>query len=71
MCLCLTELADVEENASLRQIHSLISAACEYLGLWKILCEHQLHVIANNLSSVSLVGAECGGGNVIICYVYI
>jgi len=52
MCVCTVEV-DAEESASLKHLQALISIACEYLGLWKILCDHQFHVIAGGLSPVS------------------
>ena len=51
--VCLAEV-EAEESVSLKQLQALISSACEYLGLWKILCDHQFHVIAGTLSPVSL-----------------
>jgi len=43
---------DAEESASLKQLQSLVGIACEYLGLWKILCDHQFHVIAGAITPV-------------------
>lgn len=41
-----------EERASLCALKALVAHACEVLGLWKILTEHQLHIIANMLDKV-------------------
>ncbi|KAK6639409.1 hypothetical protein RUM43_007682 [Polyplax serrata] len=41
--------AQLEEKTSLLALKSFVSHACEVLGLWKILCEHQFHVIADML----------------------
>ena len=38
------------EKSSLQSLHQLISRICEALGLWKILCDHQFHVIAAMLT---------------------
>jgi hypothetical protein len=43
---------EAEENASLKQLQTLVSIVCEYLGLWKILCDHQFHIIASGLTKV-------------------
>ncbi|XP_011313670.1 nuclear pore complex protein Nup155 [Fopius arisanus] len=40
----------VEERNSLDALKVFITHACEVLGLWKILCENQLHNIVNSLS---------------------
>jgi len=51
---------DAEESASLKQLQSLVGIACEYLGLWKILCDHQFHVIAGAITPVcSLLLLHC------------
>jgi len=52
LCLCEAEV-EAEESSSLKQLQSLISVACEFLGLWKILCDHQFHIIASSLTPVS------------------
>lgn len=44
--------AQLEEKASLLALKSFVSHACEVLGLWKILCEHQFHIIAEMLDKV-------------------
>ena len=54
MVVCLAEV-EAEESLSLKQLQALISIACEYLGLWKILCDHQFHVIAGSLNPVSIL----------------
>ncbi|KAL0269136.1 UNVERIFIED_CONTAM: hypothetical protein PYX00_006963 [Menopon gallinae] len=41
--------AQIEEKMSLLGLKSFINHACEVLGLWKILCEHQFHIIAEML----------------------
>ncbi|XP_068630123.1 nuclear pore complex protein Nup154 [Battus philenor] len=38
-----------EENASLHALKLFIAMAIEMLSLWKVLCEHQFHVIAASL----------------------
>jgi len=51
---------DAEESASLKQLQVLVGIACEYLGLWKILCDHQFHVIAGAITPVcSLLLLHC------------
>jgi len=52
MFVCPAEI-EVEESSSLKQLQTLICIACEYLGLWKILCDHQFHLIAGTLTPVS------------------
>ena len=44
--------AQLEEKTSLLALKSFVSHSCEVLGLWKILCEHQFHVIADMLDEV-------------------
>lgn len=44
----------LEEKMSLLALKGFVSHACEVLGLWKILCEHQFHVIAEMLEKVGL-----------------
>jgi len=66
MFVCLAEV-EAEESASLKQLQALISIACEYLGLWKILCDHQFHVIAGALSPVSLAQQAVVTCLIIIC----
>ncbi|CAH1772348.1 unnamed protein product [Owenia fusiformis] len=39
-----------QEKFSLQQIQDLIMKTCEVLGLWKILCEHQFHLLAASLT---------------------
>lgn len=43
----------VEERNSLDALKIFIAHACEILGLWKILCENQLHNIVSCLSKVT------------------
>jgi len=38
------------EKSSLHAIHELIHRLCECLSLWKILCDHQFHIIAEALT---------------------
>lgn len=47
--------AQLEEKTSLLALKSFVSHACEVLGLWKILCEHQFHVIADMLDKVKTI----------------
>ncbi|XP_023215500.1 nuclear pore complex protein Nup155-like [Centruroides sculpturatus] len=42
--------AEIQERASLVNLHQLIHYTCEVLGLWKVLCDHQFHVISNLLT---------------------
>jgi hypothetical protein len=49
---CWTGELEAEENVILKQLHSLIGTTCEYLGLWKILCDHQFHIIVAGLTAV-------------------
>lgn len=44
----------VQEKRSLDAFRVFITHACEVLGLWKILCEHQFHIIADTISKVRL-----------------
>jgi len=47
------EDAQAEEKASLCALKTFVTHACEVLGLWKLLCEHQFHVLAPMLPVVS------------------
>ncbi|XP_060810852.1 nuclear pore complex protein Nup154 [Amyelois transitella] len=38
-----------DEQASLHALNTFIAMAIEMLSLWKVLCEHQFHVIASSL----------------------
>lgn len=40
------------EKTSLHNIYHLLNRCCECLSLWKLLCEHQLHLVARNLDQV-------------------
>lgn len=42
--------AQVYEQNSLHNICSLVTQCCESLSLWKLVCEHELHVVAEGLS---------------------
>ena len=58
VCVCVcgrSAEVDAEESASLKQLQALVGIACEYLGLWKILCDHQFHVIAGAITPVCLL----------------
>ncbi|XP_058986335.1 nuclear pore complex protein Nup154 isoform X2 [Musca domestica] len=44
-----TEQAQAEEKRSLTALIYFIKHACEVLALWKILCEHQFHILASQL----------------------
>ncbi|CAG9535218.1 unnamed protein product [Cercopithifilaria johnstoni] len=48
-----TEVASHSERRSLLSFRQLLSLTAEVLMLWKILCEHQFHVIATLLSTQS------------------
>ncbi|EFO28023.2 hypothetical protein LOAG_00466 [Loa loa] len=50
---CRTEAASHSERRSLLSFCQLLSLTIEVLMLWKILCEHQFHVIASLLSTQS------------------
>ncbi|KAG1694110.1 Nuclear pore complex protein Nup155 [Nymphon striatum] len=41
---------EIEEKKSLLQLQQLIVRMCEVLGLWKIVCDHQIHVLFSSLS---------------------
>ncbi|CAB3359481.1 Hypothetical predicted protein [Cloeon dipterum] len=43
--------ADNEEKKSLEALKQLVFQTLEVLGLWRIVCEHQLHVLAPQLSA--------------------
>lgn len=40
----------IEERQSIDALKAFVSQACEILGLWKILCEHQFHLLINTLT---------------------
>lgn len=42
--------AQLEEKRSLDSLKMFVTHTCEVLGMWRILCEHQFHVIADVLS---------------------
>ena len=42
------------EKVSLQHIHDLIRRVEEVLGLWRILVDHQLHIIVSTLSKVTI-----------------
>jgi hypothetical protein len=44
--------AQLEEKHSLDALKVFVAHTCEVLGMWRILCEHQFHVIADTLSKV-------------------
>jgi hypothetical protein len=44
--------AQLEEKRSLDALKAFVAHTCEVLGMWRILCEHQFHVIADMLSKV-------------------
>uniref|UniRef100_A0A0R3S103 Nucleoporin_N domain-containing protein n=1 Tax=Elaeophora elaphi TaxID=1147741 RepID=A0A0R3S103_9BILA len=48
-----TEVSSHSERRSLLSFRQLLSITAEVLMLWKILCEHQFHVIASLLSTQS------------------
>ncbi|KAK2179646.1 hypothetical protein NP493_478g02009 [Ridgeia piscesae] len=47
---CFVAEADNQERQSLKQLQILVARMCESLALWKILCDHQFHVICAALS---------------------
>ncbi|XP_058056850.1 nuclear pore complex protein Nup154 [Anopheles bellator] len=44
-----TEEASREEKRSLDALARLIKQACEVIGLWKVICEHQCHLLLGQL----------------------
>lgn len=46
----LQEDAFAEERLSIEALIRLVTHACEVIGLWKILCEHQLHTLFSNIT---------------------
>jgi len=44
--------AQLEEKRSLDSLKMFVAHTCEVLGMWRILCEHQFHVIADFLNKV-------------------
>jgi nuclear pore complex protein Nup155 len=44
--------AQLEEKRSLDALKVFVAHTCEVLGMWRILCEHQFHVVADVLSKV-------------------
>uniref|UniRef100_A0A182SWZ0 Nucleoporin Nup133/Nup155-like C-terminal domain-containing protein n=1 Tax=Anopheles maculatus TaxID=74869 RepID=A0A182SWZ0_9DIPT len=45
-----TEEALIEERRSLEALVRLIKQACEVIGLWKVICEHQCHLLVGKLT---------------------
>nr|XP_040239495.2 nuclear pore complex protein Nup154 [Anopheles coluzzii] len=45
-----TEEAMLEERKSLEALVRLIKQACEVVGLWKVICEHQCHLLVGKLT---------------------
>ncbi|EAA12437.4 AGAP007999-PA, partial [Anopheles gambiae str. PEST] len=45
-----TEEALLEERKSLEALVRLIKQACEVVGLWKVICEHQCHLLVGKLT---------------------
>lgn len=41
----------IEERQSLDALKIFVTHSCETLGLWKILCEHQIHLLISTLSA--------------------
>lgn len=39
----------IEERQSLDALRTFVTQSCEILGLWKILCEHQIHLLISSL----------------------
>ena len=44
--------AHLKEQNSLKTLHQLLVHCCEFLLLWKLLCEHQLHLTVKDLTTV-------------------
>jgi nuclear pore complex protein Nup155 len=44
------EEAHIEETKSIDALFSFLKFSCEFFELWKILCEHQLHLLVEQLS---------------------
>ncbi|PSN41988.1 Nuclear pore complex protein 155 [Blattella germanica] len=42
--------AQLEEKRSLDSLKAFVAHTCEVLGMWRILCEHQFHIIASVLA---------------------
>ncbi|XP_013792279.2 nuclear pore complex protein Nup155-like, partial [Limulus polyphemus] len=42
--------AQLQERSSLLNLQQLLNYTCEVLGLWKVLCDHQFHIITGMLS---------------------
>jgi len=49
----LQQEAQLEEKRSLDSLKTFLAHACEVLGLWKVLSDHQFHCLADGLSQVS------------------
>ncbi len=45
--------ANAQEKESLQNLQHLIHLTCESLGLWKVICDHQFHIVASSLTKVS------------------
>ncbi|KAF5299489.1 hypothetical protein FQR65_LT01071 [Abscondita terminalis] len=43
--------AQIEERQSLASLKNFVNHACQVLGLWRILCEHQFHLLVVSLPS--------------------
>ena len=61
VCLCVS-LADAHlmEQNSLKALHQLLVHCCEFLSLWKLLCEYQLNLTIKDVTNVS---RQLGGGD--------
>jgi nuclear pore complex protein Nup155 len=44
--------AQLEEKHSLDALKAFVAHTCEVLGMWRVLCEHQFHVVADTLTKV-------------------
>ena len=54
LCIILAE-AQTQEKESLQNLQHLIHMTCESLGLWKVICDHQFHVVASALTKVRMI----------------
>ncbi|XP_059616313.1 nuclear pore complex protein Nup154 [Phlebotomus argentipes] len=64
----MAEDAKLEEKKSLDALSRFIKHTCEVVALWKLLCEHQFHVLINALSREQQnILAACTFRDLILC----
>lgn len=48
------EEAQLREKRSLDAIKVFVMHACEVLGMWKVICDHEFHIVTEKLEKVTL-----------------